>query len=138
VTFKRHPPKLAKQVDYTPRPRESVLRVNDGKARASVPVPKLSLVRDGAYLRAVAALPCVLCNLEGHSQAAHPNNGKGLGIKTSDSLAFPLCSVGGNSCHAKWDTYQFGRENQRAWEAIYAKWTQEKLADAGKTWKELA
>jgi len=55
--------------------------------------------RSEAWRRAVAALPCAWCMKEGPSQAAHRNEGKGMGLKAPDCWTFPLC----NSCHAEFD-----------------------------------
>ncbi len=54
--------------------------------------PKEDPVRCEAYLRYVAAMPCWLCGAVGRSQAAHSDEGKGLGIKAGDDRAFPLCA----------------------------------------------
>jgi hypothetical protein len=48
-------------------------------------------VRSEAYRRWIATLPCFACGIEGYSQAAHPNYGRGLGQKASDLDCFPLC-----------------------------------------------
>jgi len=53
--------------------------------------PKVQPVRDEAYRRFVAGLPCFACGVQGYSQAAHPNQGRGLGQKASDADVFPLC-----------------------------------------------
>ena len=65
-------------------------------------IPKSRPVRDKAYRRWVASLPCAHCGLEGHSQAAHADQGKGLGIKASDTECFPLCAdrPGVRGCHS--------------------------------------
>jgi hypothetical protein len=55
--------------------------------------------RSDKWLRAVAALPCVLCYREGATQAAHRNEGKGMGIKTHDCWTAALCV----DCHADID-----------------------------------
>lgn len=51
------------------------------------------------WRRAVASLPCVLCGKAGETQVAHRNEGKGMGIKTDDSLTAALCGA----CHAEID-----------------------------------
>ena len=43
-----------------------------------------------AWLRAVASLPCVICGNE-NVQAAHRNQGKGMGLKVDDCLTAALC-----------------------------------------------
>jgi hypothetical protein len=56
--------------------------------------------------RAIASLPCIVCGVEGASQHAHANSdcfGKGMGKKSNDYAAFPLCHVGANGCHVAHD-----------------------------------
>ena len=69
-------------------------------ARATMAVmigsePARTVARDGfirseAWLRAVASIPCVVCG-DPRTQAAHRNEGKGMGIKTHDVWAAALC-----------------------------------------------
>ena len=80
------------QSTYTPRPRTPAVARDDGKARLVVPAPKESPVRSEAYRRLVAAMPCALCGIEGFSQAAHADEGKGMGIKSDDRTCFPMCA----------------------------------------------
>lgn len=61
--------------------------------------PKNKPYRCEAWLRAVASLPCVQCGVEGRTQAAHRNQGKGMGIKTDDCLTAALCVP----CHTEID-----------------------------------
>ena len=67
------------------------------------PHPKTSPVRDKAYLRRVAALPCAHCGYPAPSQAAHADEGKGMSIKASDLDTFPLCAdqPGRQGCHSQ-------------------------------------
>lgn len=67
--------------------------------------PKTKPVRSEPYRRWVASLPCMSCGIQGHTQAAHPNSGRGLGQKSSDLDCFPLCSVrpGHIGCHQQHD-----------------------------------
>lgn len=67
--------------------------------------PKAQPVRSEAYRRVVASLPCKVCGIEGHSQAAHPNTGKGAGMKSDDRACFPLCAdrPGIRGCHSQFD-----------------------------------
>lgn len=58
---------------------------------AAAPVPKDEPLRDEAYRRLVAALPCAHCGIVGYSQAAHADAGKGMGIKACDSTCYPAC-----------------------------------------------
>jgi hypothetical protein len=63
--------------------------------------PKTASTRSEAYRRAVAALPCLRCGIEGHTQAAHGDAGKGLSLKSSDLTCYPLCGPhdGEPGCH---------------------------------------
>lgn len=70
--------------------------------RKAVPAVEL------AYLKSVAALPCVCCGVWGYSQAAHSNrysDGKGRGIKSDYRMTFPLCCTrpGEVGCHVRHD-----------------------------------
>ena len=83
------------------------------------PVPKLVPVRDEAYRRLVAAMPCIRCGISGYSQAAHPNTGKGAGTKTDDTMCFPLCAdrPGVRGCHSLFDSgAMYCKEERRALE----------------------
>lgn len=60
--------------------------------------PKENAFRSEKWLRAVASLDCVLCGAHG-TQAAHINEGKGMGIKTHDSWTAAMCV----SCHSEID-----------------------------------
>lgn len=90
------------------------------------------MTRSEPYRRLVAALPCIDCGIEGASQAAHPNAGKGLGIKADDLLCFPLCHEGANGCHRLFDLYALhGKQRQRELEPQWAAQTRARLeADA--------
>ena len=73
----------------------------------AAPIVKSATVRNEAYRRAVASLPCVACGIPGYSQAAHlPPEAKGM--KQSDLLAFPLCCarIGVPGCHQDYDQYR--------------------------------
>lgn len=105
--FKRPtpPPSLARvrQTDYSPRPRAPA--VVPLIVRQVEPVEKEAPMRDEQYRRYVAGQICFGCGIGGLSQAAHPNFGKGLALKTDDRLCFPLCGpsplrVG---CHTQHD-----------------------------------
>lgn len=87
-------------------------------------IHKEDAVRSEAYRRLVAKLPCKHCGVHGHSQAAHPNTGKGAGLKTDDRLCFPLCCdrPGVQGCHAKFDQHAWftraaRREIEPSWGA---------------------
>jgi uncharacterized protein YlaI len=59
---------------------------------------KTPVFRSDKWLRAVASLDCVICGREG-TQAAHRNQGKGMGLKTDDCLTAALCP----ECHSRID-----------------------------------
>ena len=87
-------------------PRKSTDAVVSREVGAA-PIVKAAPVRNEAYRRAVASLPCIACGIQGHSQAAHlPPEAKGM--KQSDLLAFPLCCVrvGVPGCHQDYDNYR--------------------------------
>lgn len=69
------------------------------------PVPKDEPVRSEGYRRWIASLPCFGCGIEGFSQCAHPNQGRGLGQKATDADCFPLCCTrpGHMGCHVMHD-----------------------------------
>lgn len=71
----------------------------------AVPVPKTEPVRSEEYRRLVASLPCIFCGIEGFSQHAHGNVGKGMAMKTDDRFGFPLCAdrPGVRGCHSQLD-----------------------------------
>lgn len=94
------------------RPRAAVM-VN--AASGARPVPKETALRSERYRRAVASLPCAYCGIEGYSQHAHENEGKGARTKLDDRRAMPLCCArpGIEGCHAAFDQYRLipgGRE----------------------------
>lgn len=67
--------------------------------------------RNKKYRHLIASMPCINCGLEGSTQAAHQNEGKGMGIKTSDATCIPLCF----SCHNQLDQGAYmSREEKRA------------------------
>ena len=90
-------------------------------------------VRSRPHRMAVASLPCFHCRREGCSQAAHPNSGKAKGRKASDLDCFPMCSVAGGDCHARFDQYRIvakGAEMQ-AYEREAKAWTVRELLRRG-------
>lgn len=90
-------------------------------------------MRSEAYRRRVAALPCVCCGVDDHSQAAHANGieyGKGIGLKADDLACFPLCCdrPGIVGCHRLFD--QGGlltKEERREVTARWISWTRAAL-----------
>ena len=92
-------------------------RVSDGV----VTIAKDALVRSEKYRRLVALLPCAHCGIDGHSQAAHADMGKGAHIKSDDRTCYPACAPrpdGAIGCHTLIGaTGTFTREARRALEA---------------------
>jgi hypothetical protein len=84
--------------------------------------------RSDKWLRAVASLPCVLCYREGMTQAAHRNEGKGMGIKTPDCWTAAICV----ECHAEIDQGKtMTREEKRARMDVAVLLTIKELASCG-------
>ena len=106
---------------------------------AGVARPKAEQVRDEAYRRFVAGLPCFACGVQGYSQAAHPDQGRGLGQKASDRDTFPLCCTRPMvpGCHAEHDQLiGMTLAERRAREADYIARMAPIAAAAGWTTKE--
>ena len=70
---------------------------------------KRETFRSEAWRRAVASLPCAWCMRDGPSQAAHRNQGKGMGMKAPDCWTFPLCP----ECHREFDAGKSLTRQQR-------------------------
>lgn len=105
MSWIRTPPRVKEWLgDALPGPRTIATRVV-ARPQLVVPLPKSEPLRSETYRRFVASFPCFACHIQGYSQAAHPNFGKGLGLKTDDRLCFPLCSVrpGHMGCHQMHD-----------------------------------
>lgn len=84
--------------------------------------PKATIVRNKSYRQFVASHPCFGCGIEGYSQCAHANHGKGLGMKTSDLETFPLCAPHGfhQGCHVLHDQcVDMDRDERRELEQRY-------------------
>ncbi|WP_159917909.1 hypothetical protein [Pantoea sp. 18069] len=91
---------------------------------ACVPVLKAMLVDSKPYRRVVAGLACMWCGLQGSSQHAHLNRGKGLGLKTDDRTGFPLCASrpGVEGCHVAYDQYRLVEGGNEAHHAYGLEW----------------
>lgn len=71
------------------------------------------MFRSEKLRRAVSTLDCVNCGQSGMTQAAHRNEGKGMGIKSSDGLLMALCT----NCHSGTDAQnKLPKEERREWE----------------------
>ena len=65
---------------------------------------------------------------EGQSQAAHRNESKGMGLKTSDAWTVPLCP----ECHSEFDQgRKFDRQTKRELFDAWFLLTVDKLANEG-------
>ena len=76
--------------------------------------------RSKPLLRAVASLECMLCGIQGLTQAAHSNqlrDGKGRGIKASDAAIAALCVA----CHTDIDQGRdmSKQERREAWDEAH-------------------
>lgn len=97
-------------------------------------VSKEAPVRNEAYRRAVASLPCAICGVYGYSQAAHANTGKGMGMKACDMTCFPACGPrpGFQGCHAALDQGAlFLKAVRRELEPVWAADTRRKVQALG-------
>ena len=136
MTFHRPTPRV-KQVDYTPKPRVFVLR-KDAPPALVVPIPKSHPWSCEAYRRVVASMDCIHCGKGGPSQAAHADQGKGMGIKSDDRTCFPLCadSPGRRGCHSLIGASGlFTQEQRRALEQNHGRKTRERIKAEGK-WRD--
>lgn len=96
--------------------------------------PKSQPVRSEAYRRLVASLPCCICGIAGHSQAAHGSTGKGMGIKACDITLFPACAArpGVTGCHAALDQgAMFSKAVRHQLEPVWAADTQRRVHSMG-------
>lgn len=101
---------------------------------AAAPIPKAAPVRSEPYRRVVATLPCAICGVPGYSQAAHANQGKGMGMKACDLTCFPACGPrpGEQGCHAALDQGAlFMKAVRRELEPVWAADTMRKLWEMG-------
>jgi hypothetical protein len=123
-------PRPAKTIDYVPRPRAFERDHAASADKMARPVPKANPVRDEAYRRLVAALPCAHCGVAGLSQAAHADEGKGLGLKACDLTCFPLCGPRPSEPGCHWligTSGRIPRDERRELEARYGAQTRAKL-----------
>lgn len=115
-SFKR-PQIERKRTVHTPVPEHLPRSASFARAdAANEPVAKDEPIRSEPYRRLVASLPCKVCGTEGYSQAAHPNTGKGAGLKADDRRCFPLCAdrPGIRGCHPQFDQgAMFDKESRR-------------------------
>jgi len=103
-------------------------------AAPAAQVNKDAPVRNEAYRRAVASLPCAICGVYGYSQAAHANTGKGMGMKACDMTCFPACGPrpGFQGCHTALDQGAlFLKAVRRELEPVWAADTRRKVQALG-------
>lgn len=87
-------------------------------------IQKSNPLRSRKHLMVVASLPCSDCGVEGFTQAAHANFGKGLATKACDSQTFPLCLY----CHTSLDqSGRLDKEERRRTEATFVQKTRQLL-----------
>ncbi|MYZ41400.1 hypothetical protein [Schauerella aestuarii] len=85
--------------------------------------PKNTRLRSEKHRRNVASLACVKCGLQGFTQAAHANFGKGLGLKACDSQLMALCV----NCHRHHDSGGMNRDLRRRQEVQFIDLTRAEL-----------
>ena len=118
----------------TPTVTPGAFRAPQSVVAAPVAAPKAEPIRSKAYLRIVAQLPCKHCGIWGHSQAAHSNQGKGMGTKACDLQTFPLCAdrPGQRGCHSLFDQGAlFSKEARRLIEGAWVADTQRQIHAMG-------
>lgn len=76
-----------------------------------MPFPKNKRFRSEKHRRNVASLPCVNCGVQGRTQAAHANFGKGMALKACDSQLMALCDI----CHRLHDSGGIYDNKQQRW-----------------------
>lgn len=103
------PPRPAKTIDYTPRPRAAA-RPNAGAApRLAAPAPKERAVQHQAYMTEVRTLPCYRCGVVGFTQFCHADEGKGQALKTDCRRGWPGCGPHHDSAGCHWLVGTSGR-----------------------------
>ena len=119
---------------FTSKARTATIEV--AKIAVLGPRPKQAPVRSEAYRRAVASMPCASCGIEGFSQHAHENDGKGKAQKLDDRRAMPLCCtrLDSEGCHVRFDQYRLlpgGRQAHIDAGRRWARETRQKIAETG-------
>lgn len=91
--------------------------------------PRQEAFRSEKFRRLVATLPCQHCGADGRTQAAHRNESKGMGMKTSDALVAALC----DTCHHELDNGKsLSRDDRRdMWNRAYISTIQQLLEQGG-------
>lgn len=112
-------------------PALGAFRLPDAIGIQPAAIPKENLLCSEPYRRLVASMPCAHCRIEGLSQHAHENLGKGMGLKVDDRRAMPLCCTqpGREGCHDKFDQGRLLEGGREAHRAAGAQWAAETRAD---------
>lgn len=118
----------------TPSPDNVTMAANDQMFAA--PIEKENPLRSEPYRRLVASDPCSNCRIEGYSQHAHENDGKGARLKVDDRRGMALCCTRPDieGCHVQFDQYRLfpgGREAHHEQGRIWAEETRQRIEDAG-------
>lgn len=108
MTWKRPPPRQAKQIGGNIGPRATVV-VPVIDSPPPVVTEKAEILRSESYRRYVSQFSCMRCGRAGPSQCAHANEGKGLALKVCDRRTFPLCPA----CHEELDNSRGMTRDQR-------------------------
>lgn len=131
----RREPRDPDRVRSVPTVAPDAFRAPEPVATApAAQVEKAAPVRSEAYRRLVASLPCAICGVPGYSQAAHANQGKGMGLKACDLTCFPACGPrpGIQGCHAALDQGAlFTKAVRRELEPVWAADTQRRILAMG-------
>jgi hypothetical protein len=125
----------AARSEREPKPPHRLERTASFTGGTTGAAPKDAPVRHEGYRRLVASLPCVHCFVFGYSQAAHGDQGKGMGIKSDDRTCYPACGPhdGSPGCHWFIGTSgQIPREIRRAMERDYAARTRATIINLGR------
>lgn len=87
--------------------------------------------RSEKFRRLVSTLDCGACGATGPCQAAHRNEGKGMGLKVSDALCAALCPT----CHYELDQGKSMSKQERRdfWNRAYIN-TVQQLIEEGRLW----
>jgi hypothetical protein len=135
------PPPAERPPPVLHKPKAPALAVmaKDLAARAPMVCDKANPIESEPYRRYVARLPCWMCHVDGYSQAAHADEGKGMGMKSDDRMCYPACGphpAAGRpgyvdpGCHWLIGTSgRYTREERRALEARAGAETQQRLRD---------
>lgn len=116
-------------VEREPKPLAKATRPMVYAGATAPAKPKDNPLRSEEYRRLVAQLPCICGCGRQLTQAAHPNTGKGMALKTDDRRCFPLAPP----CHQAFDQgAMFPKQERREWEERWGAITRATIIAAGK------